>query len=83
MQPVWLQFLQLRKSCTACLCCQPQQGSHSCSTTITCCKVVTLVFLELQNRILGRAKSSGRMDDNEEAIAKRLKTFEDETLPVR
>ena len=33
-------------------------------------------------RLLGRAKSSGRVDDNEETIKKRLKTFEDQTLPV-
>ena len=33
-------------------------------------------------RLLGRAKTSGRADDNEETIKKRLKTFEDQTLPV-
>jgi adenylate kinase len=36
----------------------------------------------MQKRLLGRAKTSGRVDDNEEAIAKRLRTFEQETLPV-
>ena len=34
------------------------------------------------SRLLGRAKTSGRVDDNEETIKKRLKTFEDQTLPV-
>jgi len=33
-------------------------------------------------RLLGRAKTSGRVDDNEVTIKKRLKTFEDQTLPV-
>ena len=32
--------------------------------------------------LLGRAKTSGRVDDNEETIKKRLKTFEDQTIPV-
>lgn len=33
-------------------------------------------------RLLNRAKTSGRVDDNEETIKKRLKTFENQTLPV-
>ena len=33
-------------------------------------------------RLLNRAKTSGRVDDNEETIRKRLKTFENQTLPV-
>jgi adenylate kinase family enzyme len=37
---------------------------------------------ELVNRLLGRAKTSGRADDNEETIKKRIKTFHDETEPV-
>ena len=36
----------------------------------------------MTDRLLGRAKSSGRVDDNETTIKKRLKTFEDQTLPV-
>ena len=32
-------------------------------------------------RLLNRAKTSGRVDD-EETIKKRLKTFENQTLPV-
>ena len=34
------------------------------------------------DRLLNRAKTSGRVDDNEETIKKRLKTFENQTLPV-
>ena len=37
---------------------------------------------EMTKRLLERAKTSGRVDDNEETIKKRLKTFEDQTLPV-
>jgi adenylate kinase family enzyme len=37
---------------------------------------------ELVNRLLGRAKTSGRADDNEETIKKRIETFHNETEPV-
>ena len=33
-------------------------------------------------RLLKRAETSGRVDDNEETIKKRLKTFHDLTRPV-
>ena len=33
-------------------------------------------------RLLKRAETSGRMDDNEETIKKRLETFFTQTLPV-
>ena len=33
-------------------------------------------------RLLKRAESSGRVDDNEETIKKRLETFFEQTLPV-
>lgn len=33
-------------------------------------------------RLLSRAKSSGRVDDNEETIKKRLQTFHDVSKPV-
>lgn len=36
----------------------------------------------MTNRLLGRAKTSGRADDNEETIKKRLVTFHSETTPV-
>lgn len=36
----------------------------------------------MKTRLLGRALTSGRVDDNEETIMKRLKTFHDHTSPV-
>ena len=36
----------------------------------------------MTKRLLGRAETSGRVDDNEETIKKRLKTFHDITKPV-
>ena len=33
-------------------------------------------------RLLERGKTSGRVDDNEETIRKRLQTFQKSTLPV-
>jgi len=37
---------------------------------------------EMTRRLLNRGKTSGRVDDNEETIAKRLQTFHDATEPV-
>lgn len=36
----------------------------------------------MKRRLLARGETSGRVDDNEETIAKRLETFENETKPV-
>jgi adenylate kinase family enzyme len=36
----------------------------------------------MTKRLLERAKTSGRVDDNEETIKQRLKTFHDVTTPV-
>lgn len=36
----------------------------------------------MTKRLLGRGQTSGRVDDNEETIKKRLKTFHDVTKPV-
>lgn len=36
----------------------------------------------MTKRLLGRAETSGRVDDNEETIKKRLQTFHDVTKPV-
>ena len=33
-------------------------------------------------RLMERGKTSGRVDDNEETIRKRLQTFQKSTLPV-
>lgn len=50
-------------------------------------EVSFLLFFEcssavLENRILERAKTSGRADDNLESFKKRIKTFEEETKPI-
>ena len=37
---------------------------------------------ELKRRLLKRGETSGRSDDNEESIVKRLKVFNDHTRPV-
>ncbi len=39
-------------------------------------------FPELEKRIMGRAKYSGRSDDNVESLKLRFDTFKDETLPT-
>ena len=36
----------------------------------------------MKARLLKRGETSGRVDDNEETIAKRLKTFHNHTQPV-
>ena len=36
----------------------------------------------MTERLLNRAKTSGRVDDNEETIKKRLTTFHEATTPV-
>ncbi|PHJ19213.1 ump-cmp kinase [Cystoisospora suis] len=36
----------------------------------------------MEHRLLERGKSSGRADDNAEAIRKRFKTFKEETMPI-
>lgn len=36
----------------------------------------------MTKRLLGRAETSGRVDDNEETIKKRLETFHEVTKPV-
>lgn len=46
-----------------------------------------LLFIEVEDevmkeRLLNRGKTSGRLDDNEEVIVKRLATFHAETEPV-
>ena len=50
-------------------------------------KVALMLFFEcplpeLEKRILGRAKFSGRKDDNIESLRKRFNTYKTETMPV-
>ena len=47
----------------------------------------TMLFFEcplpvLEERILGRAKYSGRSDDNVESLRKRFVTYKEETMPI-
>ena len=51
-----------------------------CTTDAT--SKLTLHLTSTQKRLLGRAKTSGRVDDTEDTIEKRLRTFEQETIPV-
>ncbi|XP_070377869.1 uncharacterized protein [Dermacentor albipictus] len=51
------------------------------------CKCTNLVYFEVKDetmtaRLMKRGQTSGRVDDNAETIAKRLKTFHDESEPV-
>ncbi|XP_077527592.1 adenylate kinase 1 [Haemaphysalis longicornis] len=51
------------------------------------CKCSNLVYFEvkdetMKSRLMKRGETSGRVDDNEETIAKRIKTFHDESEPV-
>lgn len=36
----------------------------------------------MEQRVMNRAKTSGRTDDNLESLRKRFKTFENDTLPI-
>lgn len=52
-----------------------------------CADVQFLLFLDcphevMQGRLLERGKTSGRSDDNEESIRKRLLTYEQSTRPI-
>ncbi|KAG0414943.1 hypothetical protein HPB47_007899 [Ixodes persulcatus] len=51
------------------------------------CKCTDLVYFEVTDetmtkRLLARGQTSGRVDDNEETIKNRIKTFRDESEPV-
>eukprot|EP00933_Yihiella_yeosuensis_P012079 TRINITY_DN12013_c0_g1_i6.p2 TRINITY_DN12013_c0_g1~~TRINITY_DN12013_c0_g1_i6.p2 ORF type:complete len:129 (+),score=31.47 TRINITY_DN12013_c0_g1_i6:569-955(+) len=47
-----------------------------------CCLNLSVSDEEMKRRLLGRAETSGRLDDNAETIVKRFKTFEEETGPL-
>lgn len=49
---------------------------------LTCMVSLDVPREELIRRMLERAKTSGRADDNEETIKNRLKEYESKTLPV-
>lgn len=51
------------------------------------CDVKATLFLDspedvMLSRLLERGKTSGRVDDNEESIRKRFKTYQDSTMPI-
>lgn len=51
-------------------------------TKLNCLVSIELSEEESTNRLLSRAKSSGRSDDNEKVIRNRLKEYREKTLPV-
>ncbi len=55
---------------------------HRHNSHLLCMISLSVPRRELVLRILERSKISGRSDDNEETIQKRLKQYEDKTLPV-
>ncbi len=58
------------------------------STTSKRYQIMGVLFLNVENeatlveRILKRSQSSGRLDDNPEAIKKRLVVYKEQTMPV-
>jgi len=56
---------------------------HAVTGVMSWADVLTQVADEtMKKRLLHRAETSGRVDDNEETIVKRLKTFHNHTQPV-
>lgn len=51
---------------------------------VECCNVLYFDVSDdtMTSRLLDRGKTSGRVDDNEETIKKRLQTFHNQTQPV-
>ena len=54
----------------------------SYKTKINVCLNLEVPNGELMKRLIERGKTSGRSDDNEETIAKRLATYDNQTKPV-
>lgn len=52
------------------------------SLSITAMVSLSVPEEELVHRLVERGKNSGRSDDNEETIRKRIKEYEEKTLPV-
>lgn len=49
---------------------------------LLCCLNLEVSEAEMERRLMGRAATSGRLDDNEETIRQRFKTFQTETAPL-
>ncbi|EAX91860.1 Adenylate kinase family protein [Trichomonas vaginalis G3] len=65
----------------------PRDLSQEAEFVEKCKPCVALLFIdvpddELTKRLLNRGKTSGRIDDNEESIKKRLVTYNNQTRPV-
>jgi len=58
------------------------QAELSSKVQLLCCISLEVQREEMRKRLLGRAKSSGRVDDEEEVIEKRLNTFQADTDPL-
>jgi len=58
------------------------EDSLSSRVNLLCCMSIEVGREEMRKRLLGRAKSSGRLDDNAETIEKRFVTYEEETGPL-
>lgn len=58
------------------------QAELSSKVQLLCCISLEVGREEMRQRLLGRAKSSGRVDDEEEVIEKRLNTFQADTDPL-
>ncbi len=56
---------------------KPEEEEVANVIYLSCGKYDTLI-----DRILKRAETSGRIDDNRESLEKRLKTYEESTLPI-
>lgn len=54
----------------------------STKVNFMCCLSLEVGREEMKRRLLGRAETSGRLDDNEETIEKRFVTFNQETGPM-
>ncbi|CAK9084811.1 unnamed protein product [Durusdinium trenchii] len=58
------------------------QTELSQKVQLLCCISLEVDREEMRRRLLGRAQSSGRVDDEEEVIEKRLNTFQADTDPL-
>jgi len=58
------------------------EATLSKKVNLLCCMSIEVGRKEMKRRLLGRAETSGRLDDNEETIEKRFATYEEETGPL-
>ncbi|CAJ1345640.1 unnamed protein product, partial [Effrenium voratum] len=58
------------------------QNTLSADVDLLCCISLEVGREEMRRRLLRRSESSGRVDDQEEVIDKRLATFQADTDPL-